>query len=149
MITARAGAAALLVLGLVSGTTACGGDSGSGTAATVPSVPATSTPTPTPSPTTNGIDTLPPYDAQVAAREAFLTAPAVRLTGQVGARCCAPCGRSSPARRRRPARKPRKRLSWSCRRPASSPSNDRGAFAAVRPVPGGLSPHAPAHETGL
>jgi hypothetical protein len=83
MITARAGAA-LLVLGLVSGTTACGGDSGSGTAATVPSVPATSAPTPTPSPTTNGIDTLPPYDAQVAAREAFLTAPAVRLTGQVG-----------------------------------------------------------------
>jgi hypothetical protein len=68
----------------------------------------------------------------------------------LGARCCAPCGRSSPARRRRPARKPRKRLSWSCRRPASfhrtTVARSR-RFGRSRAGAGGLrEPHARDHD---
>jgi hypothetical protein len=76
MIAPRA-SAALLTLGLVTGTSACGG-SATGTASATPSV------SPSASPTTNGIDTMSPYDAQVAARAAFLEAPTLRIKGDLG-----------------------------------------------------------------
>lgn len=80
MVAARTGAA-LLVLGLVSGVAACADGPVVGKLASAPSV---RTPTPSPTPTTNGIDTLPPYDAQVAVRTAFLKAPTMRMHGTGG-----------------------------------------------------------------
>jgi hypothetical protein len=78
-MTALRASAALLVLGLVAGTSACGDDAAPPSAATATSA----APTPEPTPTTNGIDTLPPEKALAAAKAAFLKASTVRIRGRV------------------------------------------------------------------
>jgi hypothetical protein len=72
-------AAALLVLGALGGTTACGDD-----AAEPATTVSSRVPTPSPTQTTNGIDTLAPAEAMQRVRTAFLEAPTIRMHGAIG-----------------------------------------------------------------
>jgi hypothetical protein len=78
-MTALRASAALLLLGLVAGTAACGDDAATPSAATATSA----APTPEPTPTTNGIDTMPAEEALASAKDAFLKATAVHIRGKV------------------------------------------------------------------